>query len=526
MEPPPRRFSYQPGHSDHTYHNQSAPLAFEGFDLERIRNAVALHRLGNFYESSALMVAVLGFAPILAATKQAIDPILALKRHVRGGGRGLAKLVASEIEEQLVPSSGLLPSPYLPPEAWGTMALYFRYMGFSVLQHVDGDPDPETGVRPRFSRVWDPWAVQYTRSPRKWLAYTTEGPVEIKNDGKFTLVCDENEPHLTGAIVALGEEAYAGRITQEARLSYLDFFGKPKLVATLPEKVATQGDAGDAFEASVNTIYGPDGRGVLPYGSTLAAVALTGEGSKGFQDSLLDGIIHIFMVLTGSAGTIGSGGATGAGPYQPQKGGAWSVRHDLIARPTKAIVCGINRGHVAPFCDENYGDAIDRAKRSGTWKYPVLEIPLPDFDRDERIASVITREKARTDILEERRTTGIVVTQEDADALAEELQVRKVQLADRDPSKGTITVEEVEQKLFSPDEYRAEKGYDSLPEGAGSVERLAEERLAGRDEAGTTPAPAASTDETQPPTVPEGARAGGATAQESPEPEQGGSEET
>lgn len=479
--PPPRTFTYQPGYSDHTYQQFSAPLGFEGFSLERIRAAIAAHRLGNFFESSTLMVSILGFAPVLAALQQAIAPILALPRHIHGGDKGLARLVATELREQIVPVRGLLPSPYLPPTIWGTMAIYLRFLGFCPLQHVDGDADPATGVRPRYTRIWEPWAITATRSPRKWLAQTTEGPVEIKNDGHFTLVCDEEEPHLTGAIVALGEEAFSGKMTQEARMGWLNFFGNPKLFATLPEKVATHGDAGDAFLSALETIYGPDGRGIMPYGSTLDAVTITGEGSKAFQDALLDGIIHIYMVLTGSAGTIGSGGPTGAGPYQPAKGGPWAVRQDLIARPTIAIVRGINQGHIAPYCDVNYAEGIAGAKRAGTWEYPVLEIPLPDYDRDQRIESLIKRETARTDIIDKRRESGILVTQDDANHLADELEVRRVLLAS---AKGAITDKDMESKLFAPDEIRAQKGYDPLPDGIGSVEQLVKEREEGRDKTG------------------------------------------
>lgn len=366
---------------------------------------------------------------MLAALQQAIAPILALPRHVHGGDKGLAKLVASEVEEQLVPRGGLLPSPYLPPTAWGTMAIYLRMMGFFVLQHVDGDPDPETSVRPRFTRIWEPWAVNVYRSPRKWIALTTEGPVEIRNDGKFTLVADEQEPHLSAAILALGEEALGGKVTQEARNSFLDFFGKPKLWATPPPKIATHGaGGGDAFFASVETIYGPDGRGVLPNGSSLDAVSISGEGSKAFSDALVDAIIHIYMVLTGSAGTIGAGGATGAGPYQPQKGGPWNVRHDLIARPTIAIARGLNQGHVAPFCDQNYGEAIARAKRAGVWKYPVLSIPIPAPDRDERIKGEIERQKAYTEQLKAERELGAAPDQDRADKLAERFEALPLRL--------------------------------------------------------------------------------------------------
>ncbi len=201
MVPSPREFAHVAGYSDHTYANSAAPLAFEGFGLDRIRSAVALHRLGNFYESSAMMVALLGFAPVLAALQQAIAQILSSPRHIKGGDRGLAAIVADEVQDMIAPQGGLLPSPYLTPQTWGTMAIYLRMLGFCVLQHVDGDPDPVTGIRERYTRIWEPWAVQRTRSPSKWIAHTNEGPVEICNDGKFTLVIDENEGHLSGAMV-------------------------------------------------------------------------------------------------------------------------------------------------------------------------------------------------------------------------------------------------------------------------------------------------------------------------------------
>jgi hypothetical protein len=258
---------------------------------------------------------------------------------------------------------------------------------------------------------------------------TTEGPVEIRDDGKFTLVADEQEPYLSAAVCCLGDETLAGKVTQEARLSFLDFFGKPKLWAQLPERMAVLSPAGQAFFEAVETIYGPDGRGVLPFGSKLEAVGISGDGAEGFQSALLDAIIHIYMVLTGSAGTIGSGGPTGAGPYQPQKGGPWNVRHDLIARPTIAIVRAINAGHIRPFVQGNFAAGIDEAKAEGTWRDPVLEIPIPSPDRDERIKSEIERYAALPAQIEAERKAGAEITQHRVNKIAAALEVEPFTLA-------------------------------------------------------------------------------------------------
>lgn len=502
--PPPSSFVFRPGYDDHNYQNFAAPLGFEGFGLERIRTAVAAHRLGNFFESSALAVTILGFAPVLAALQQRVAPILGLSRTVIGGEKGLARLVAAEVEAALVARGGLLPSPYLPPALWGSVAASLALFNFAVLQHVDGDPDPETGVRPRYTRTWPAWALMATRSPRKLLAMTTEGTIEVLNDGKFTLVADEEEPWLSSAICALGEETFGGKLSAENRYSFLDFFGKPKLWATPPAGLATHGpDGGDAFTSSViDILYGPDGRAALPFGSKVEAVSISGEGAKAFQDAQLDAIIRIFMVLTGSAGTVGSGSATGAGPYQAAKGGAWAVRSDLYTRDTLKIVRALNQGHIAPYCDQNYAEGIARAKKVGAWRYPVLAIPIPAPDEDERIAAEIAHQKAYTDQLAADRAAGGLVDQHRADKLAERFKALPLVLVDPKPKGAELYAWHIENKLVAPDEARDRLGLPALPGGAGGIDQLAADRLAGADKPGAlakveaaTPAPAAAPEE-------------------------------
>ena len=86
-QPPasPVQPGFRAGYSDVTYQQFSAPVAFDGFDFDRIYAANTAHRLGTFYESSALMVAVLGFAPVLAALKlQTADSGRSKRRLVSG----------------------------------------------------------------------------------------------------------------------------------------------------------------------------------------------------------------------------------------------------------------------------------------------------------------------------------------------------------------------------------------------------------------------------------------------------------
>lgn len=496
------------GYMGHTYKTGGAPVGFEGWTLQRVRNAVALHRLGIFWESSLLMVALLGFAPVLAALQQAIAPIFDLDRYIRGGDKGLARDVRAELEEALVPRSGLIPSPYLPPTLWGTMMIYLRMMGFVVLQHVDGEPDEETGIFQRYTRIWPPWAVKYERTLGKWFAYTTENTIEICNDGKFTLVCDTLEPHLNdAAIVAIGEEVLSGRLIQQLRNSWFFMFGAPKLVLTLPEKVATQSDAGNAFFAAAATIVGPNGVGVLPYGSTAEFVGLDNKAADSFGAGLASVVLHIAMVLVGSTGTgIDAGESNGTAVYQPQKGGKWSVAHHLVARPLAAIVRALNAGHLWWYCEGNYGNDIRSAKRAGTWVYPTLDIPLPKPEHDEQIAARASRFKVALEIIKAALDDGISVT---ADWLT---KLCAPTCLDIDPpltlgavAGPRILAWHVEQKNVSPDELRATLGLDPMPDGAGSLKRLAEERLAGKDATGSKASQGDALIDGKPDTVPDDA---------------------
>lgn len=423
---PPPPYNYAAGYDDHLFRSFATPVNYEGFTLAAIRSAVAQHRLGIFYNSWALSVALMGFAPILAALQQAVAPILDLDRRIKGGPRGLSRGLADELREDILPAASLVPSPYFPPTLLATSIISQRMMGFSVLQHVDGDPDPVTGVRPRFTRIWPAWATQCNPSPLKWLALTTDGVVEIGVDSHFTLVADQERPHLMGALVALGEEGFAGKLAQNSRNQWIERNGQIKWIATLPDKVPTHGAEGDDFLAAVAGLSAPDGLGIFPFGSKFESVALTRDTSGAFNDALSSIIAHVGMVLVGSPGPIISGAE---GVYQAGTGGKWNVRQDLVDEPTIAFCRAFNLGHVVPWCEGNYSVEIAGARRAGTWVQPAFEILLDDPEANARIDAVAKREIVRCEILDARRESGIVVTQEDADALADTLDVPKVLLA-------------------------------------------------------------------------------------------------
>jgi hypothetical protein len=326
-------------------------------------------------------------------------------------------------------------------------------MGFHVLQHVDGEPDPITGVRPRYTRLWPTWAVQYYRYRRTFVAITTDGPVDILNDGKFTLVADSIEPHFTGAIVALGEEAFDGKATQRARAAYIERYGNPKWIGTMPLGTAVRTPEGQAFFDAIRTLRGPDGFGLLPNGATYKLEGLSGQTSTVFKDALESNWQYVAAILLGSDGTMTRGTGVYSAPIFA------GVRRDLVDRGLKMAVRGANQGHVAPWLALNYAASIEAAKG---WIEPVLDIPLPDPDSDARIKSYIGRVEDFHKVISLERANGFEITQERIEQLATALDIDPPTISDKPVSRIGLAPTDM-ARVVTVNEARGSAGLDPLP---------------------------------------------------------------
>lgn len=455
--PPPRTFRYDPRYHGHTFKASAPPQAFDGWDIDRIRNAISFHDQGFFLESSQLAITVTRFGPVFAALRQALAPALALPRLVTGGTRGLPRVVREELQEQLAPSAGLMPSPYFPPSLWGAMQLELRTMGFAVLQHVVADePDPRTGVQPVYTRRWPTWAVQHQTYRRTYQALTTDGPVDIVNgDGKFTILGDTDQPHYEGAIRALALEVMDGTLIKQARASYIDRYGNPKWVGTMPEAVATNSPQGDDFMAALSTLQGPDGIGVLPFGATYKAEGLTAEASSVFVDSLDNVWQYVAAIILGSDGTLSKGTGVYTAPMF-----AGVARH-LVAATLAAMVRGVNLGHVATYEAINYAATIDATPG---WVHPALDIPLPDPEADARIKSHGDRRLRLCEVVEAERKAGFVVDQARVNELAVQLDVSAPTLAEVTTGAVPLDIAPTDLvKEITPNEIRASRQLPQRP---------------------------------------------------------------
>ncbi len=437
MAPPPNPLTFQPGYHDHTYSAFSEPLNFQGWNIERVRNAIFLHRQGIFLESAILAQMVIAFPPVYAALFQRVAPALSLPRRVRGGTTGLSGFLRSQLEESLVPSDGLTPSPYFPPDLYGAIGIDLALPGFSILQHVMGDPDPDTGERDLYTRRWPTYATTYYTNRRTFVATTDSTPCDIANDGHWTLIADCDTPHLYGALLAIGEEALDGKQTARARASWINAYGNPKLAVYMPPQVSIRGEEGMAFFRAASLIRNPDGFGVFPNASKLEWTALASTNSTAFADALASNLMMVAIALVGTDGTVesGSGGVYTSPTFQ-------GVARRHVQRDLAALLRGANLGHVKTWVAFNYSASIREAREAGeSVVMPALDIPLPDPDADARIDSVVKRTAALTAEVVAEKGAGFVVDQSRVDSLAVAYGVTSPTISDAEEVKADLATE-------------------------------------------------------------------------------------
>lgn len=474
--PPPDPLKFVKGYHDRTLSNWAGPINFGGRTLEITRADIEAHDAGtSFLGSSIFAVAASRFPTVFSALGIRCAPGIALPRRILGGTKGIARVAREEVEEQLCPRLGLEPSPMFPGTLWGTIAFDLAMMGFAVLQHVYGPPD-ERGVRRVYTRRWPTWAVYYLAQRRTYVAMTNEGVVDISTgDGKFTLIGKRDTPHHDGAVRALMLPVLDGVQTIQCRSHWIDAFSSPKVVGELPPDIAARSDIGRALYAAIATMRGPGGFGVVPHGSNVQWVGLDDKASKCFADALRSDDSYINQILTGV--DTGSDG----GVYKPLV--FWGILRSTVGDDLAATNRGINQGHVRPYTWFNYEAAIEDAKSRGIWEDPVLDTPLPDPEADARAEAFIAKMKGAHDVIKSERENGCDVTQERIAQIFEAIGEAPPTLATRRKG-GAIFEYHIKNKIVAPDQVLADLGLPPLPNGAGSVARLAEERLAGGDEVG------------------------------------------
>lgn len=454
--PPPGGTPFEPGYHDHTFITAvPTPISYGGITLDLARSYLEQHDAGvNFYGSAVLAVAMTRFPEVYSALGVRCAPSIALPRQILGGSRGLGRIVREETEAAICPPQSR-PSPYFPPVLWGSIQIDLAMQGFFVLQHVYGKPNAR-GIRRMWSRRWPTWAVWYNAYRKTYIALTTEGPVDILNDGKFTLGGKSDIPHLQGALRPLIMPVFDGSQVVQARAGWIDKYSDPKWLGYMPEGQGPRTPEGKAFYEAMRAMQAPGGVGAFPSGSNVKIEGLSAEASACFKEALDSDVTFVDKVLTGLDTSAGGG------VYKPIA--FWGILHSTVGDDIAATVRSVNVAieHETEF---NYGDSLAPKDR------PALSIPLPDPEADARFDAAAKRQRAYSDQLVADRTAGIVVDKDRNDLLASKLGAEAGVLAEKSSSpKPPIDAAPTDVvKVFTVDEVRASRGYDSIGGDRGSL---------------------------------------------------------
>lgn len=396
IAPPPGGTPFREGYHDKTLVPNSAPINFGGITLDFARSILDQHDAGtSFYFSYQLAVAMTRFPAVYSALGVRCAPAIALPRQIDGGSRGLPRIVREEVETMITPQDGRLSSPYFPSTLWGTIGWDLAMLGFAVLQHVYGAPDAR-GIRKMYTRRWPPWSVYYEPWRQTYVALIANGaPVDIINDGKFTLIGKTDIPHLSAAIRPLMMPVFDASQVVQARAGWIDKYSDPKWIGMMPDGQGPRTPEGRAFYDAMREVTAPGGVGVFPHGSNVTIEGLSAEASACFKEALDADNTFVNVVLTG----VDSNASSGVYKSIPM---SYGILHSTVGDDLAAEKRGINSG-IDHYCEFNYGDALPPKDR------PALDIPLPDPEADARYDAKAKRQQAYSKQLVDDRAAGIVV---------------------------------------------------------------------------------------------------------------------
>ncbi len=317
-------------------------------------------------------------------------------------------------------------------------------LGFSVWQHAI-EVNEATG-RHELTALerWPIASVGWTTSPTGLCDYddrgelvpvTTWGPcyyaiakggrrIRLPKPGtsnaRWTVIGEGDAPHLGGCVCGLDVSYTADGVARKSRSNLGTAYGRACPVLFTPtgvQAVDENGDATPEFEAAATVVAGlGTGRSgaVVPGGdgAKLDKFEVTGSSAGFFHDAMMDELLRVSLVIMGRGGSLAKTDAQYQTPAEMDVPESLN-RADagLIERAASGLLSLIAAMNQEGVCVEVCGN-------------------MPDTDIDASRAARAERELKRTEILKARREAGIEVTQEDSDALAFDLDLDPLLLAD------------------------------------------------------------------------------------------------
>ncbi len=418
-----------------------------GWPVERIRKHRDNHEAGRVWQGKRLARVFRRDANVVAALGQRTAPWLGCQAKLTGGD--------DDLRAELTPKIGPA-GPLFAADVHRDVAEDLAMCGIAILHHPWKPRADGSRWEPQVE-VWDLEAVDFDTYHNCYYTWTRErGRVRIfHGDGLWTIIRrNQLKPHEHGAVIPLAIHVASNMSTIVDRNSSSRAVGMPKIIGTLPPGVKVSDDVGQALEVALDNIMQGLAKLVVANGTDIDKIEFSAAGLGQFFESTLKlDRTAVFMALTGQDGSAQNQG----GNYQKAQV-LEAVLYSWIVADTVAGATGLTTGLLRPYAEINRGDA-DLA--------PSLSWPLPDPDADARIKSRGEREKLLTEIVEARRKVGFMVTQEDVDALAAELDVIAPKLAAVGTRKELFAYD-VTSGSFTRNEHRENRGYGPL-EGANAA---------------------------------------------------------
>lgn len=240
-----------------------------------------------------------------------------------------------------------------------------------------------------------------------------------ETDGHWTVFGRGDRPHLRGAIRALDVSFVAGALSRRARANLLKTLGRQSPVGELPGSTAVDSPEGKALERVVAGLGTTTTGAVLPGGAKISAFSLTTQTAGLFIDDANLNVQDVELAILGRSETLAKMDAQ----YVAKGGPSERVPEKLVRADTKIIRNGFD-ALAARLSRENAGDCGKI----------YLEPHLPDTEQDARRAARQQRRKAYLEELAAEKVLGATITQEHADALAEQYDVEPVIVASPPPA--------------------------------------------------------------------------------------------
>lgn len=434
------------------------------WDLDRIREARDAQMVGRFRLAARLAEASRTDYAIFSAFLNRLAPQHGLPiEHKPASQSPIAKRICGEAES-LFGARGVGITRGTLSDIDGALANHGVAFGVNVIT------PREDGTRVDFEHL--AWPIEHVWWDASCQGYKTltqdHGVVDIVHgDGRWTIYSQHQiEPWKHGAILPIalvwGDHAFGIRDRSKTSVSH----GNAKVVGTLPEGIALQGEDGeltpeatamlDALQAlsSADSPYG-----IKPFGSTIDYIINNSNAWQIFKEIIDSGDRAADRIYLGRDASVQAAGGDAVAYL-------FNVRTDIVEGALRAIERGFKEGVLDPWTAINFGDST---------LAPSRVYLMPDADEDARRESLATRSDAFYAAIEKAKANGFVVDQGYVADLAKAYGVPMPQLADATPSGVDIFAYEAQGGVYTINELRARKGEPPVPWGNVSVpERLAQ----------------------------------------------------